>query len=184
MDMELVVNAQGADLPATLTLPDGPVRGGLIVLHGANCGRRDFHLYRHLADILPARGIAVLRYDRRPSEGHNVSFHLQAADARAAAALLRRQIGEAPLGLWGFSQGGGSVAPLAAATHPGEFDFLVNVSGAGLSPARRCVMDSPNSCAARASAPTSRNSPTSSISSTATSAVRSASPPRRPRSTR
>lgn len=132
--MELVIQARDADLPATLTLPEGHVRGGLIPLHGSHCGQRDFRLYRHLAEVLPPRGIAVLRYDRRDGGGRDVPFHVQADDAHAAVEVLRRHIGEVPVGLWGFSQGGGWVAPLAAATSPEEFAFVVNVSGSGVSP--------------------------------------------------
>ncbi|MEV0648214.1 alpha/beta hydrolase [Phytomonospora sp. NPDC050363] len=132
--MELAIRARDADLPATLTLPEGPILGGLVPLHGSNCGQRDFRLYRHLAETLPPQGIAVLRYDRRPNGGHDVPFHVQADDAREAASLLRRHIGEAPIGSWGFSQGGGWVAPLAAATWPDEFAFVVNVSGSSVSP--------------------------------------------------
>ncbi|MBA2944923.1 alpha/beta hydrolase family protein [Streptomyces himalayensis] len=132
--MELVIDAHGAELPATLTLPDGPARGGLIPLHGSHCGNRDFVLYEHLAEVLPAHGIAVLRYDRRPSPlGVDVPFVDQAADARAAISVLRRHIGDAAIGLWGFSQGGW-VAPLAAATWPDEVAFLTLVSPSGVSP--------------------------------------------------
>ncbi|GLZ77616.1 hypothetical protein Afil01_24230 [Actinorhabdospora filicis] len=126
--MELTV--QG--LPATLTLPEGPVRAGLIPLHGASNPERDHWLYRHLAEVLPQHGIAVLRYDRRPSAS-DVPFADQAADAIAAVEALREYTGDVPIGLWGYSQGAW-VAPLAAATAPEWVAFVITVSACGVSP--------------------------------------------------
>ncbi|HCT79543.1 MAG TPA: alpha/beta hydrolase [Micromonosporaceae bacterium] len=133
--MELVVEADGQRLPATLTMPLGTVRAGLIPLHGAAAGSRDFYLYEHLARVLPGDGIAVLRFDRRPGEdGRDVPFHTQAADARAAIEVLRQHAGEVPVGLWGISQGGWA-APVTAAAHPDDVAFLIVVSSCGVSPA-------------------------------------------------
>lgn len=131
--MELTVQGPSTEaLPATLTLPDGPVRAGLVPLHGSSNPERDYWLYRHLADTLPAHGVAVLRYDRRPS-AHDVPFVDQAADALAAVEVLREHTGDVPIGLWGYSQGGW-VAPLAAATAPDRVAFVVTVSACGVSP--------------------------------------------------
>ncbi|MGW0515987.1 alpha/beta hydrolase [Crossiella sp. NPDC003009] len=104
--MELTVQADGTRLPATLDLPAGPVRGAVVVLHGAGAGQRSYFLYAHLARLLPRIGIAVLRYDRRPGpDGHDVPLSQQADDAAAAIELLRRHTGEVPIGAWGWSQG-------------------------------------------------------------------------------
>ena len=63
--------SRGADLPATLTLPPGDVRAGVVVLRGAEAGDRSYFLYEHLAHVLEPEGVAVSRYDRRPSsDGH------------------------------------------------------------------------------------------------------------------
>jgi pimeloyl-ACP methyl ester carboxylesterase len=134
--VELMVDAGDVRLSATLVMPHaGRVRGGVIPLHGAGAGDRSFFLYEHLAQVLPGRGIAVLRYDRRPSRaGEDVPLDVQAGDARAAMGLLRDRIAGCPVGLWGFSQGGWA-APLAAATWPGEVAFLIVVSSCGVSPA-------------------------------------------------
>ncbi len=133
--MELSIRVEGAELPATLTLPRGEIRAGVVVLHGANAGERSYFLYEHLAALLEPEGIAVLRYDRRPSrDGHDVPLQVQAADALAARRPLREIIGPAPVGLWGFSQGAWA-APLAAVTDPARVAFLVCVSGCGVSPA-------------------------------------------------
>ena len=47
-----------------LTTDEAP-RVGVVALHPANGPSRDFPLLRHHATALPARGIAVLRLDRR-----------------------------------------------------------------------------------------------------------------------
>jgi pimeloyl-ACP methyl ester carboxylesterase len=80
-------------------------------------------------------GVAVLRYDRRAdAEGHDIPLRTQVRDAHTAMEVLRQHVGQSPIGLWGFSQGGW-VAPLAAATHPAEVAFLITVSASGVSPA-------------------------------------------------
>ncbi|MCW3844217.1 alpha/beta hydrolase [Micromonospora yasonensis] len=120
-------------LPATLDLPAGPVRGGLAVTHGSHAAQRSYFLYEHLARLLPPAGIAVLRYDRRPRvDGRDVPLTEQADDAAAALDVLRGQVGDLPVGLWGFSQGSWAAA-LTASRHP--VDFLVLVSSSGVSPA-------------------------------------------------
>lgn len=121
------------DLPATLDVPAGPPRGGLVVLHGSHADRRSYFLYEHLARLLPPAGIAVLRYDRRPRvNGHDVPLTAQADDAASALDALRRQVGDAPVGLWGFSQGAWA-ATLTATRRP--VDFLVLLGCSGVSPA-------------------------------------------------
>ncbi|MFI7218899.1 alpha/beta hydrolase family protein [Micromonospora maritima] len=127
--METTVGAPG--LPAVLDLPAGPVRGGLVVLHGSHADERSYFLYAHLARLLPRAGVAVLRYDRRPRvDGHDVPLADQAEDAAAAVAELRRHVGAAPVGLWGFSQGAWAAA-VTAAGHPVDFLVLVGCSGVG-----------------------------------------------------
>jgi pimeloyl-ACP methyl ester carboxylesterase len=131
-----VAAADGTALPATLTLPDARVRGGLVALHPAYDGSRRNFLLRHLAETLPPHGIAILRFDRRPAVGHDdVPFAVQAADALAALAELRAQrgVGAAPLGVWAWSQGAWA-APLAATRSP-DVAFLVLVAAAGVTPA-------------------------------------------------
>jgi pimeloyl-ACP methyl ester carboxylesterase len=135
--VETEIRSGDVVLPATVTLPEGPVLGGIIPLHGAEAGQRSFFLYEHLSRVLPAMGVAVLRYDRRPAENEgDVPFSSQASDAMAAARVLREHVGDAPIGLWGFSQGAWA-APVAAATFPAEVKFLVLVSSCGVSPAQQ-----------------------------------------------
>lgn len=133
--MEMVVRVEDAELPASLTLPPGRPRAGIVVLHGAEAGERSYFLYEHLAEVLEPNGIAVLRYDRRPStDGDDVPLQTQADDALSAVRQLREIIGSAPVGLWGFSQGAWA-APLAAVTDPSSVAFLICVSSCGVSPA-------------------------------------------------
>jgi len=133
---ECTVDPDGAALPGLLNLPAGPARGGVVALHGAEAGAHSYFLYAHLAALLPPAGVAVLRYDRRPApDGGDVPFAAQAADARAAVALLRRELGPLPVGLWGYSQGGW--AAIEAADADRTVAFLVLVSAAGVSPARQ-----------------------------------------------
>jgi pimeloyl-ACP methyl ester carboxylesterase len=135
--VEIQIDVGDMLLPATLDLPAGPARGGVAVLHGAEAGHRSFFCYLHLARTLPAVGVAVLRYDRRPHvDNEDVPLDRQAGDAAAAIAALRGQVGDVPLGLWGLSQGAWA-APLTAARHPERVSFLILVSSCGVSPAQQ-----------------------------------------------
>src|SRR4051794_8279698 len=108
-------------------------RLGLVPLHPADDGSRNHPLFRHLTELLRARGIAVNRFDRRPaSPGRDVPLPEQASDAQAAMARLRDQA-HARVGVWGFSQGAWAAA-LAAADDQATA-FLITVSASGVSPA-------------------------------------------------
>jgi uncharacterized protein len=104
-ERELLV---AGELPGVLTLPASQVRAGVIALHPSGQGSRDFPLARHLAGVLGALDIAVLRFDRRTPRlaGDDVPLRTQAADARAAIAALRAEVAlDLPVIVWGFSQG-------------------------------------------------------------------------------
>jgi uncharacterized protein len=123
------------DLPATLTVPDGPVRGGLVPLHPAGDGSRRQFLFEHLTDTVVPRGFAVLRYDRRPSpDDEDVPFTIQADDALRAFAVLRAEpgVGNVPLGLWAWSQGAWAAALAVARSR--DVAFLVLLAACGVSP--------------------------------------------------
>ena len=125
-----------AGLPATLTRPEGAVRGGVAPLHPASDGSRHQALFEHLAATLVPRGVAVLAYDRRPSpDGGDVPFEVQAEDALAALGALRAEGGDVPLGLWAWSQG--AWAASLAATHSPEVEFLVLLAACGVSPSEQ-----------------------------------------------
>lgn len=137
-ELELVLASGGLQLPATLTLPEDGVRGGLVPLHPASDGSRRQFLFDHLAAELVPRGVAVLRFDRRPSpSGDDVPFAAQADDALEALGELRAQpaVGAAPLGLWAWSQGAWAAA-LAAARSP-NVAFLILLAACGVSPAEQ-----------------------------------------------
>jgi uncharacterized protein len=115
---------------------------GIVVLHAANGGKRDYHAYQHLTTALPAAGFATLLFDRRGSGASEGDFNTArfddfATDALAGVAFLktRQDIDPAQIGLWGVSQGGW-LGPLAA-TMSDEVAFVVSVSGPGVSPARQ-----------------------------------------------
>jgi uncharacterized protein len=123
-----------ADLPATLTLPEGSVRGGLVPLHPAGDGSRRQFLFEHLADTIVPRGFAVLRYDRRPSPAdEDVPFAVQADDALRALGVLRAEAGGVQVGLWAWSQG--AWAATLTASRSSDVAFLVLLAACGVSPA-------------------------------------------------
>ncbi|WBB67722.1 alpha/beta hydrolase [Micromonospora sp. WMMD812] len=133
--MELRIDVGDLSLPATLDAPpDAPARGGVVVLHGSAMPQRSYFLYEHVARELPRAGVAVLRFDRRPTERGDVPFAVQADDAWAAAAELRRRIGDVPVGLWAWSQGTWPASAVAA-RRPELVAFLVLVATSGVSPA-------------------------------------------------
>ncbi|MEH1098465.1 alpha/beta hydrolase family protein [Micromonospora sp. CPCC 205561] len=133
--MELSIDAGDALLSATLDVPPvGWARGAVVVLHGSAAPQRSYFLYEHLARELPQVGVAVLRFDRRPYEHGDVPFAVQADDAVAAIAELRRRVGDIPVGLWGWSQGTWPASAIAA-RRPELVAFLVLVATSGVSPA-------------------------------------------------
>lgn len=121
-------------LPATLTLPEEPVLGGIVPLHPASDASRHQSLFAHLAKTLTPRGVAVLRFDRRPSPTDaDIPFGVQANDALAALGTLRKEVRAGPLGLWAWSQGAWAAA--LAASRSSEVSFLVLLAACGVSPA-------------------------------------------------
>lgn len=126
-----------AGLAATLALPEGDVRAGVVPLHPASDGSRRQFLFEHLAETLPPRGVAVLRFDRRPSSGGDVPFETQAGDALQALRELRAlpEVGSAPLGLWAWSQGAWAAA--VAAARSADVAFLILLAACGISPAEQ-----------------------------------------------
>lgn len=117
-------------------MPAGPGPHPAIVgLHPADDASRDHYLFRHLARVLPPRGIAVARFDRR---GYDVPFEDQIADTLDVLADLRRrpEIDPARIGLWGFSQGAW-IAPMVASRT--DVAFLVLIASVGVTPSAQML---------------------------------------------
>jgi dipeptidyl aminopeptidase/acylaminoacyl peptidase len=136
---DLSIPVEGADLAATLTRPEAGRPPGLVVLHGAAAGERDWYVYEHLHRVLPPAGVAVVTFDRRgegasTGEASRGRFEQQAEDALAVIDHVAREAELDPehIGLWGISQGGW-VAPLAA-TMSDRVAFLVLVASCGVTP--------------------------------------------------
>jgi len=122
---------------STLDLPAGAGRHPAIVgLHPADDRSRDHYLFVHLSQLLPPRGIAVARFDRR---GDDVPFEEQVADALEVLHDVRSrpEIDPARVGLWGFSQGAW-IAPMVAARSR-DVAFLVLVASVGVTPAEQML---------------------------------------------
>jgi len=110
-------NHRGEKLSATIHLPDGPSRRGVILGHCFTCSRHTTIL-RSVCHALADQGFTVLRFDfsgNGQSEGSFVesTYSKQIAEMEAAAACLAGR-GISWLGLAGHSMGA-MVALLAAA---------------------------------------------------------------------
>src|SRR5262249_33992894 len=144
-DPALNVEVDGATLAVSVTLPEGGGQApGIVALHGAAYGTRDFVVYEHLHRVLPPAGFAVATFDRRgngestgePSRGR---FDVQSGDALAVLGALGElpEVDASRLGLWAFSQGAW-VAPLAA-TRSDAVRFLALVASTGVTPGEQMV---------------------------------------------
>jgi hypothetical protein len=121
-------------LTGTLYMPaTGGHLAAVVALHGADTPTRDYALFRHLTEGLPAMGMAVLIFDRRGSGQSSGSFadagyDLLADDAIAGARAIAREprIDPAHIGYWGLSQGGW--LSVVAAGRDRKAAFAVSVS--------------------------------------------------------
>jgi acylglycerol lipase len=102
-------SSDGLELYANWYLPDEKPRAGLLIVHGfADHGAR----YEHVAKRFTKLGYAVLAADYRGNgraagvRGHCDRFEQFLWDLDAAADLLRRAIGDLPLGVYAHSHGG------------------------------------------------------------------------------
>jgi dipeptidyl aminopeptidase/acylaminoacyl peptidase len=109
------------------------------MLHGSGNSDRDNLWYMWIAHSLVESGVAVLLPDKRGcgksgGDWKTASFEDFARDARAGVSAARGESDIDPnrVGLLGISQGGW-IAPLAATRLP-RLAFLINVSGATVTP--------------------------------------------------
>lgn len=112
------------------------------LVHGAGPGGRSRLIA--LADSFARAGIVTLAYDKRTvgySTVTNRDFGLLAEDALAGVRLLRERDDVDPLrvGLWGISEGGGWVVPIAASRAPDEVAFAVLVSAPMVTPKQQVL---------------------------------------------
>jgi hypothetical protein len=127
-------------LSGTLLLPPGAgPHPAAVMVHGSGPAERTNLLSLLRADLFLRSGIAVLLYDKRGVAGSSGDWEQAgiqdlAGDAAAGVALLRAHpaIADRAVGLIGHSQAGW-VIPAAAAMARGA-DFLVVLSGGGVSP--------------------------------------------------
>lgn len=134
-------------LPGVLTIPADRAQPcpAVVLLHGSGPNDRDetlgnTHLFRDLAEELPLRGIAVLRFDKRTltygarytaEQLRAITVREEAMeDAVAAARLLQEddRIDPGRIYLAGHSLGA-SIAPRIAAENPGLFAGVILLSG-------------------------------------------------------
>jgi alpha/beta superfamily hydrolase len=126
-------------LEGALTWPDGPALAAAAICHPHPLYGGDMHnnVVMSLQRALLRRGAAALRFNFRGagrSGGEFAEGEGERADARAALAYLRAQpgLGDLPIGLAGFSFGGG--VALAAAAEESDLAFLLLVAPAARRP--------------------------------------------------
>jgi pimeloyl-ACP methyl ester carboxylesterase len=131
---ELTFSNGAAELSGTLYAPRRTGKApAVVVFHGASEPTRDLPLYRHLIQMLPPLGVAVLVYDRRGS-GKSTGgpphgdYDALADDGVAGLRALAHnpRIDPKRIGFWGLSQGGW-LSLLAASRCP-EAAFAIAVS--------------------------------------------------------
>jgi pimeloyl-ACP methyl ester carboxylesterase len=137
-------------LAAALLLPDSarPLPAAVIV-HGSGPVDRGNLWARAVAELLVARGVAVLLPDKRGDGQSGGDWQLAGFDELAGDALAgvdylktRKEIDPARIGLVGLSQGGW-IVPLAAVRRP-DTAFVVNLSGATVSYAEQSFVEMAN----------------------------------------
>jgi pimeloyl-ACP methyl ester carboxylesterase len=138
---DVTFESGGVALTGTLRIPRTEGKhAAIFLLQGSGDVDRDGESF--YADHFARRGIVTLVYDKRGTgssggDHREESFNDFAADALAGIHYLqsRKEVNRKHVGLYGRSHGG-IVAPLAAALSI-DVAFIINVSGAGVSPHRQ-----------------------------------------------
>ena len=124
---DALVMHDGARLPLSAWAPEGEPRGVVLALHGFNDYRRAFEIP---APLFTAAGWVLYAYDQRgfgeaPGRGLWPGHATLAADAAAAAALIRARHPGLTLILLGESMGGAVLILAATGAAPPEADGYV-----------------------------------------------------------
>lgn len=124
---DALVMADGTRLPLSAWLPEGEPRGVVLGLHGFNDYRRAFEIP---APLFTEAGWALYAYDQRgfggaPLRGIWPGKETLAADATAAAALIRARHPGLPLILLGESMGGAVLILAATGDDPPPADGYI-----------------------------------------------------------
>ncbi|HSE33294.1 MAG TPA: alpha/beta fold hydrolase [Pyrinomonadaceae bacterium] len=138
---DVTFQSGGVALTGTLRVPlTNGTHPAIFLLQGSGDVARDGEWF--YADHFARHGIATLVYDKRGTgssggDYRDESFDDFAADALAGVRYLqsRKEINAKRVGLYGRSHGG-MVIPLAASLSK-DVAFIINVSGAGVSPHRQ-----------------------------------------------
>jgi uncharacterized protein len=141
IEQTAVTTAVG-DLRAGIWVPaDDRPRPGIVLVDGSGEGTYDD--WGEWPDRYVSCGAVVLTHDKpgcggSPGDWTTQSFADRAAETLAAVATLRKHpaVDGQPVGVLGVSQGGW-ISLLAAATDPAGTDFVITMSGPGVSPARQ-----------------------------------------------
>lgn len=105
-EKELCAGCSATDLPALLSSPGRGPRAAIVLLHPSGDRSRHQFLSGHLARMLPAMGVVVLRSDRRRmSEDRDAPYLPQVEDLTHGLDLLGKEIRPVPTGLWGGQPG-------------------------------------------------------------------------------
>ena len=130
-------------LPGTLSMPEGPISGAVVLVHGSGPNDRDETIgpnkpFRDLAWGLADRGVAVLRYEKRTRQypekvagNQNLTVRDEAIDdALRAAALLRKhdRLDPKRVFILGHSLGG-TLAPRIGAADPALGGLVILAGG-------------------------------------------------------
>lgn len=140
-DKGVTFKSGGVVLSGTVRLPlKGGKHAAVFLMQGSGAVDREGESF--YADHFARHGIVTLVYDKRGTgssggDYRDESFDDFASDALAGIHYLkaRPEVDPKHVGLYGRSHGG-MVAPLAAASSP-DVAFIINVSGAGVSPHRQ-----------------------------------------------
>ncbi|GAA2756235.1 alpha/beta hydrolase family protein [Actinopolymorpha rutila] len=132
------ISTAAGSLRAGIWVPSvrGPVPG-IVLVHGSGDGR--FDDWGEWPSRLTEGGFAVIAHDKpgcgSPGDWREQTFADRAHESLAALRVLRAHpsVAGRPVGLFGMSQGGW-VSLLAAALQEEHVDFVVSLSGPGVSP--------------------------------------------------